>query len=378
MHNQASVDYAVESVRGVFAHSLRSVHPYVYLQPSRRFSVWGIGGFGEGEGRVSESGRDDSFGTSFRMVSAGSRAVISRRGSREFGIRADAFSVQLGADQPISGASHAASGEASRARTMLELVLDRQLTQSSSLSFKAEFGGRLDRGDAFEGFGTEAGVRLGLISARSGFDIALFGRSLVTHVSGNRDWGLGVQASWDPGRKDRGLRFTVAPTRGQDLAGRTTLWTSTSAARDTHARRYLPGSHEQNRLETGAAYGWDVLGRRGLVTAFSRVRLARVGRELRMGTEFVRLSRHAAALPLKIGFEVSRRGTAIRRFAMLARARRARSASGQWRAGALGLTRRLGCHCGSPGDRRSPRECGIGGGVWPSVRCTSTCCLTVT
>ena len=97
---------------------------------------------------------------------------------------------------------------------MLEAGHRKQLAGSNSLGLRAEFGGRHDGEDADRGWGAEAGFHLGLLNDRCGLDVPTFARPLVAHVSGYRDWGVGVQFGWAPGRKVRGVRVSVAPTRG--------------------------------------------------------------------------------------------------------------------------------------------------------------------
>ena len=106
---------------------------------------------------------------------------------------------------------------------MLELVHDKALSAGRSLSLKVEAGGRWDGGDADRGAGMETGFRLGYLDANRGLDVALQGRVLVVHESDYQDWGLGVQARWDPRAKQQGFRVSVNSSLGQDGGGRTTL-----------------------------------------------------------------------------------------------------------------------------------------------------------
>ena len=117
-----------------------------------------------------------------------------------------------------------------------------------SLSLKAEAGGRFDGGDADRGSGVETGFRLGYLDANSGLDMAMLGRVLVVHESDYRDWGLGVQASWDPGEKQRVFRVSVTSTRGQDGGGRTTLWNNANTVTSPPGMGAM-GMGSQSRME---------------------------------------------------------------------------------------------------------------------------------
>ena len=91
-----------------------------------RVSVWGIGGLGQGQVEVEEPSRTHDFGVEFRMFAGGVRAVLGGRGSNEWGVRADAFTTQLGTDALADIAK--VRGEAQRGRLMLEWVHDAALS----------------------------------------------------------------------------------------------------------------------------------------------------------------------------------------------------------------------------------------------------------
>ena len=300
-HTQGALSYRSGHTAGSFTHTLNSVHPYLYLQPSKRVSFWGIGGYGEGLGDLVEPGWQLALKTKFQMGAAGSRVVISKRGNTEFGVRADAFAARLQSDNSAELGNFRAQGAATRARVVTELVHDRHLSGASSLSFKAEAGGRLDAGDAERGRGVEVGGRVGFLNTASGLDLAVVARSLVYHFSEYRNWGVGVQASWDPGRKRRGLRIGLGQTRGEDGNGRTSLWDSSRLTSQVPGIEHHMGLSEHTEFESEVAYGWDVHGRRGLVTSFGRARSTYQGRSMEFGAEYEKLPGLGIAMPLKMG-----------------------------------------------------------------------------
>ena len=301
MRSDATADYGADGIRGVFQHSINTFHPYLYVEPVERVGMWVIGGFGQGVADFREPGRGDSARTGFRMVSAGTRATLAKRGANRFGVRMDAFSVQLSTDEPIAGVSDSVSGEATRARVMLEADHQKELRGEKSLGLRAEFGARHDGGDADRGWGAEAGLRMGYANRRNGVDASLFGRTLVAHVSGYRDWGIGVQLAWDPGRKNRGLRMSVSPTRGRDRSGATSMWSMATPAGPLTTQS--TAFRAEDRMEAWVGYGKDVLGRRGLMTSYSRFLFSEYRREMRLGTEFTELQELSFGLPLIVNAE---------------------------------------------------------------------------
>ncbi len=300
MRSRGEIDYTDDGVDGVLESRMNTVHPYLYWQPSVRVSVWGIGGMGAGQVDVTEPGRMHAFDADFRMLAAGVRTVLTRRGNNEWGLRADAFATQLG-----TGASEdieKASGEAHRGRLMLEWVHDRALSPGRSLSLKAEAGGRLDGGAADRGAGVETGFRLGYLDANSGLDVGLQGRVLVVHESDYRDWGVSVQASWDPGEKQRGFRASAMSSSGQDGGGRTTLWDNADAVMRPAGMGSMGIS--RYRTESEVAYaGMKAPGVPGLLTPYSRLRWSGQGRELAVGTAWNLTDRTQLALPATLELE---------------------------------------------------------------------------
>ena len=306
MRSWGDTDYSDDGIDGVLRSRMNTFHPYLYWQPAERVSVWGMGGLGRGQVDVNEPGRSHDFEADFRMFSGGVRSVLSRRGSNELGLRADAFWAQLGTEASEDIAK--VRGEAHRARLMLEWVHTKQLSVGRSLSLKAEAGGRFDGGDAEGGRGAETGFRLGYLDASSGLDVALHGRVLVVHESDYRDWGLGVQASWDPGEKQRGFRVSVTSTRGQDGGGRTTLWNNANMVTRPVGMDAMGGMGSQSRMESEVAYGgMKALGLPGLLTPYSRLRWAGQGRELAWGTAWNLPPLSQLALPLMLEMEAMRR-----------------------------------------------------------------------
>ena len=305
MRSWGDVDYTDDGIDGVLESRMTTVHPYLYWQLSDRWSVWGIGGLGGGQVAVEEPGRAHHFDADFRMLAGGIRAVLSRRGSHEWGLRGDGFTAQLetGALADIVKVS----GEAHRGRLMLDWVHDRALSVGRSLSVQVEAGGRFDGGDAERGRGLETGIRLGYQDAHRGLDVALHGRVLVVHASDYRDWGVGVQASWDPGEKQRGFRASVTSSWGRDGGGRTTLWDNADAAMRPVG---MGAMGSQYRMAGEVAYGGlQAPGLPGLLTPYSRLRWSGQGRELALGTAWSLPTGSQQALPLLLELETIRRET---------------------------------------------------------------------
>ena len=308
MRSWAEMNYTDDGVHGMLRVGLNTAHPYLYWQPSERFSAWVMGGLGRGQVDVNEPGRAHDFTADFHMLSGGMRLVAARQGNTEVGVVVDSFTARLRSGVLADIAR--VTGQASRTRMMMEVVHDKPLAAGRSLSVKAEFGSRYDDGDADRGFGMEAGFRLGFLDANSGLDMAWHGRVLLVHDgNGYRDGGTGFQVGWDPGKKDKGLRLSMMSSVGQDGGGRTTLWNNSALVTRPMNAGY-PGSYsQQTRTDSEVAYGMDVFGGWGLLTPYSRLQIAGYGRDLRVGTELSLLSRWLPAMPARFHLEGIRRET---------------------------------------------------------------------
>ena len=304
MHSWGDVDYTADGTDGVLEDSLDTIHPYLYWQPSERFSVWGMGGWGSGQVEVTESQGTYDFDADFRMLSGGLRSVLIKGSRTQLGLRADAFTASL--ETQAAQGIRRVTGTANRGRLMLELVHDRPLAAGRSLSLKVEAGGRFDRGEADEGAGAETGLRLAFLDAVSGLDLALHGRVLLVHEwQDYRDWGWGVQVSWDPGRKHRGLHLSMMSSQGHHVGGKTTLWDNSAAITRSLDTNYLAAA-SQTLMDGEVAYGFDTRGG-GLLTPYSRMRWAGQSRELRLGTRYSLPSRSILGRSLALGLEGMRR-----------------------------------------------------------------------
>ena len=130
--------------------------------------------------------------------------------------------------------------------------------------------------------------------------MAVHGRVLLVHASDYRDWGVRVQASWDPGPPARGLRLSLLAAHGQAAAGRTSLWHAATALTAPGGRSALAGA--PTHTDSEVAYGLVAFG--GLLTPYSRLQLAGHGRALRVGTTWSPLTH--ARLPLRVDVAVLR------------------------------------------------------------------------
>ena len=130
--------------------------------------------------------------------------------------------------------------------------------------------------------------------------MALHGRMLLVHERDYRDWGVRVQASWDPGRQARGLRLSLLAAHGQAAGGRTSLWREATVLTAPGSRGAI--AEAPIHTDSEVAYGLPAFG--GLLTPYSRLQWAGHGQTLRVGTMWSALT--DARLPFRVDVAVLR------------------------------------------------------------------------
>lgn len=282
MQSWGDLDYTDDGVEGSLDSSMSTFHPYVYFQANQNLGVWGILGFGSGSVDVSEPDRTHEFDADFSMFAGGVRSVLNRRDNSELGLSADAFMAELSTDaaDDITGVS----GEAQRARVMVDWLSDSTMDAGQDFSWKAEIGGRFDGGDGIQGAGIEAGFRAGLVDSDQGLDVALGARALLLHENDASDYGIGVQVTWDPGEKRKGMVASLGSSYGQDRGGSTSLWDNGNAMNPIGTM----WQETQVRVdgEIGYAGMLTPFGLPGTVMPYSRARFSGYGQEFGVGTRW--------------------------------------------------------------------------------------------
>ena len=284
MQSWGDLDYTDDGVDGSLDSSMSTFHPYVYFQPNSNLGVWGILGFGSGSIDVSEPDRTHEFDADFSMFAGGVRSVLNRRDNNELGLSADAFMAELSTDaaDDIPGVK----GEAQRARVMVDWLSNSTMAEGQDLAWKAEIGGRFDGGDGIQGAGIEAGFRVGLVDSDQGLDVALGARALLFHENDASDYGIGVQVTWDPGEKNKGMVASVGSSYGQDRGGSTSLWDNGNSIHSNGLGAMWQETQVRVDGEIGYAGILTPLGLPGTVMPYSRARWSGYGQEFGVGTRW--------------------------------------------------------------------------------------------
>lgn len=252
--------------------SLTSVHPYVRVALSERFSAWAMPGMGWGDMSLTEDVIDKSVATDIGMTMGafgvrGALLSAPRTGGFALAVKSDALFTQIDTDE----ANGLESIEAKTRRIRLTLEGSRLIAFDSGggLRPSLEVGLRHDGGDAEEGGGLEIGGRVRFTRPSLGLTVEGNGRGLIAHQESEAsEWGVGGLIRLALGSEGRGLAFTVQPTVGDDASGMARLWEQLQDA----SRRARRAVDLEPRVRAEMSYGRDALG--GLLTPYAGLALS--------------------------------------------------------------------------------------------------------
>ena len=265
MRSGGDFNFSRQSIKGSLGHTMNTVIPYLFLQPSPSIGLWTMAGYGSGS--VEDQTNRRTLETSLRMVSGGLRIPLARSGPFALALATDAFGVRM------RTGDHENQGTATRARALLEASY-----AAAGLKLATHAGARYDGGDADVGAGSETGASIAY--AGNGLDLALNGR-LATGADGHREWGAGLRLAWDPGSRGEGLRLALNPNRGHHNSALRALLDN-GRLQSAPLRASQPHAW---RLDAEAGYGIPQLDNRSL-DAYSRLSSLGPTRSWTLGTSY--------------------------------------------------------------------------------------------
>ena len=305
-HSRGEGGYRSPNGSGEVESTLTALFPYARYALSKRVSVWGMAGYGEGTLTLTPDGqapmRPDM---DLAMAALGVRGVLVEGGTGgpTLAVKSDAMAVRTSTDA-VTGLA-ASEADVTRVRLALEGSQPLRLWGDAVLTPSLELGVRHDGGDAETGFGADIGAGLALAAPSRGLSAEFRARGLLTHEAGGmRERGVSGTLAWDPAPdSDRGLSLSLSQTVGAQTSGRA----DALLARPTLAGI---GAEEDEgplgrRLDARLGYGLGVFDDRWTATPELGLGLADSGTELRLGWRLT--ERVAAGLAFELGVEATRR-----------------------------------------------------------------------
>ena len=265
-HSEAEADYRSDAEEGRVGVSLTGVYPYAGFEVTDRVSVWGAGGYGEGDLQVEpDEGERAKTDIRLTMVAAGLRGTLVKRADGfEAAAKADVLQVRTTSTETAE--LEAAEGRVRRVRVGLEGARPFALDNGASVTPELELGVRHDGGDAETGFGMDLGAGLKWSAPGLRLSGELDVRGLLVHEDEDfEEWTVSGAVRHAPATPSgRGLSYSLTQSWGAPGAG--------GGADRLWARETLPGlgagggGDSGARLEAEVGYGFSVLGSRGVTT----------------------------------------------------------------------------------------------------------------
>lgn len=305
-HSEGETDYRfIEGTKGTIDTTLTSVHPYVHWSPRERLGVWGMMGAGKGTATL-DDGDSDPVETDLGMWmgAAGARNELTRWGTLDWALKADAFHVRIESEErkdllPAVGA------DAYRMRAALEGSRSwKELEGVEVLTGNVELGARKDGGDADDGLGMELGGGLTYTHPEQGLDVSARGRGMLAHKAfGFQEWGFSLAASYDPGAPGRGLHLSVEPAWGNSASGVDEMWRTArlaEAAQSGESGGDARPDDPDMALAARAGYGLGLMDNRALLTPFGATTLTEENSRVRLGSRLTWSVPHGTGLELEL------------------------------------------------------------------------------
>ena len=271
-HSVGDGGYGWTEGDGEIESTLTALYPYVHQTLTKRLSLWGMAGWGEGT--LTLTPRDKAQmrpDMDLLMGAVGIRGILLDGGGEGMTLTATSDAFALSSNTYAVPGLVASDADVTRLRFALagapapfDIGGDAVLTPSF------ELGMRHDGGDAETGFGVDIGSGLALSAPSRGISAVIRARGLLTHEDDDfAETGFSGTLSFDPTPStDRGPSLTVTQTVGGPAAGGADeLFRQTTLAE-------LGADDEEHgsRLDVRVGYGVGAFG--GRFTAIPEVALS--------------------------------------------------------------------------------------------------------
>ena len=299
-HSQGTGTYGRAHSRDDMDASLTGLYPYAGFKVTKGFSVWGVGGYGQGTLTLTpENGVSIETDIGLAMAAVGARGMLfTAANGFDIALETDGFWVRTTSEKVLS--LLAAETNVTRLRLGLESSYTAVLHKGGTLTPRFEVGLRHDGGDAETGLGVEIGGGVIWSTPARGISVGLEGRSLVAHQADEfRDWGASGLLRFDPNpSSDRGLSASFQSSVGLGSLNAT----NALLGYDNLTRLAAPGASQGRYITAEAAYGFPILSGRFTGAPWAGIGMLENGRDYRLGY------RISSAGPSSSGMQLSIEG----------------------------------------------------------------------
>ncbi len=263
--------------------------PYILLKTASGLSVWTSLGIGEGMLSQGVGASPATADTSMQMFAAGIRHQIWNTDAGSMSIKGDTLHTSIETENASTVELSGIDVRSSRARLALEYADARTRESGNAVSHRFEMGVLTDSGDDGSGVGADIASEMRYVFPEAGLQFLGHASMLLLHSqAGQKEWGLGIGAIYDPGVAGRGMRLSLDPvwnTPRSDVAE--SMWNASSLNERTSAEASAS-------LQARLGYGAGVLDEMAQATLYGETETASDEQRLRLGAEL-----HGLDGPLK-------------------------------------------------------------------------------
>ena len=229
-HSWSDGDYRGKGKGDVDA-SLTALTPWMAYSVTKRLSMWGALGYGEGNLKLKPADQSaQRTDIDMTLAAFGARGTLVDGDRQRLDVVSDARWVRTTSEKISSGEGNLAStdAEVTRLRVELEGSWGVEFDVDAILTSRLALGIRHDGGDSETGFGTEFGSGVSFAMPQRGLTLSLDGRRLLTHeADGFSDSGFTGSIVWAPAiSSGRGLSLTLSQSYGASASDGTNLLVS--------------------------------------------------------------------------------------------------------------------------------------------------------
>ena len=193
---------------------LTTVYPYMRRAVSEALDVWGLLGYGRGEVHLKEkdTGEETETDIAMKMAAVGARYQLDSPHWLDLALKANAFAMEIEADDANARRLQAVEANARRFRVALAGRFSGEVSGDARLTPGLELGLRRDGGDAESGAGADVVLDVHYVNSRTGWDVRAWSRYLLDHKDQDyEEHSAGLAVRFDPGAPGRGLALTLEP-----------------------------------------------------------------------------------------------------------------------------------------------------------------------
>lgn len=261
---------------------MTAIFPYFHRIIPSGLGIWGAFGLGSGSLEFNNGDGTVDSGMSMQLIAAGVRSESWRLPlpNHDLSLKSDFFFAKTGTDEDRgSRVVRKVDADSLRLRVAAEVEGSWLPDAGQGTSHLFEMGTRIDGGDGASGIGLDLATSF-RASSSSGWSVEWQAGVLALHSDSNfEEWNAGIDATYDPGVVDRGIRVTMSPSWNSPRKG------VAGPAWDAATLANTALSDSGAAVEIRISLGTDAVHNLAVATAYGAVMAGDSGRRMRLGAD---------------------------------------------------------------------------------------------